>query len=76
MSNYLVIVIPTNSTIIDMNNHDNQATKAHDSLNSIVDKIQKLNGGGKSGTIIVSTTATAPTVPLSGTGAQTNTFTF
>jgi septal ring factor EnvC (AmiA/AmiB activator) len=76
MPNYVVVVIQTDAPLADLNNTVNQSTKKLESMNAVINSIEKRVAGAKSSIISVSTSTAAPTINLSGTGAQTNNFQF
>lgn len=75
MPNYIVIQVPSDKSLADLANHQNQATKPHETLNSLINLLAGLNGT-KSGTIQVLTSDTQTSLSTSGTGSALNTFTF
>ncbi len=76
MPNYIFIQITTNSPLIDLKNHENQATKKFDSLNSCIDQLAKFAGGSTSGTVQIATSSSSSTPTVTGTNSANNTFTF
>lgn len=76
MPNYIFIQIQTDSPLIDLKNHQNQATKPLDSLNACIDTIAKMAGGCKSGTVQIATSSSSSTPTVTGTNSANNTFTF
>lgn len=75
-TNYIFIQITTDSPLIDLKNHTNQATKPSDSVNSCIDQLAKLVSGSKSGTIQIATSSSSSSPTVTGTNSANNTFLF
>lgn len=76
MANFIIVQIPSNGSLLDLANSVNNATKAHENLNRLIDILSGYNGGTKSGTIEIVTTSTQNTFTTTGSNSADNSYKF
>lgn len=73
---YLVIEISVDLAISDLNASSNMADKGTESVQGVINLLQALESGNKSGSVKIVSKDAATTINTSGTGSASRTFSF